>query len=146
MSEVYAHVTIPVEQFVWRIGTVLICSKALRCLSTSYPMCKHSPTLWSNKKYFKKLNQGLFYNWRDSWLSPTPSKPVSQHVLIKSHWLWSNPTMHILNGGAKQLAVPTTYFYHESIQQSKFSTDHTAAEVGPHHKKDYLSKENYRPV
>ncbi len=54
---------------------------------------------------------------------------------------------HILKEGAKQLAVPITSLYNESIRQSKFPTDHKAAEVGPHHKKYYfLSKENYRPV
>ncbi len=52
----------------------------------------------------------------------------------------------ILKECAKQLAVPITHLYNESIRQSKFPTDHKAAEVGPHHKNDSRSKENYRPV
>ncbi len=46
----------------------------------------------------------------------------------------------ILKEGAIQLAVPITYLYNESIRQSKFSTDHKAAEVGPHHTKKLFSQ------
>ncbi len=50
----YISVTIPVGQFMQRIGAELVCSKVLRCLSASYPLCGHSPTLWNNNFFLQK--------------------------------------------------------------------------------------------
>ncbi len=74
------RVTIPVGQSMKRIR-----AKVLRCLSASYPLCGHSPTLWNNIKKKKRKKKSDVKNYTFEVLSCMyvymPRKII--HVSIK---------------------------------------------------------------